>query len=151
MFNKGRAEHYLIYGHIVYDPLTEHDKTDEEIRINNLNFFKGRKEHIWKKRHQDKVMTLKGKGKLAEAEEDYDNAIKYYMELVKDYNSYIQFPYNRLVIIFRKLKRYEEELNVCELAIQNLAYYKHRTGYIGDGKVNFIDDDMYFNHKINKF
>lgn len=141
-FSKQRPTPFLIFGEIVYDPLTEYDASDEEIRQNNLKYFKDRKQYTWKRRYRDKVMILKEKGKLAESEEDYGNAVKYYRELIEDYQFYQPFPYNRLVIIFRKLKLYEEEVEVCDLAIQNLAYYKHRTGFIRDGEVDFIDDDI---------
>lgn len=43
---------------------------------------------------------------------------------------------------------------MCDLAIQNLSYYKHRIGYIENGEMKFKDDDVAIdpnNDKVMKF
>jgi tetratricopeptide (TPR) repeat protein len=57
------------------------------------------------------------KAKEAEAEGNLEDAASLYEEIVKQ-NPVEEFPYDRLMIIYRKLKRYNDELKVINRGIK---------------------------------
>jgi hypothetical protein len=57
------------------------------------------------------------KGREAEAEENPEEAAKFYEFAIKE-KSLDEFPFDRLMIIYRKLKKYKDELRVIERGIK---------------------------------
>jgi len=74
---------------------------------------------------------------LAEEEEqkgNIDNAIQYYESAIKDERA-DELPYNRLMILYRKEKRYKDELRVINKGIKVFTdFYKKATANRRAGK-----------------
>ena len=63
-------------------------------------------------------------GAAEESEGNLEQAAKYYEESIKD-ERLDETPFNRLMIIYRKLKRYKDELRVIRQGIKRYeAFYK---------------------------
>ena len=58
----------------------------------------------------------------AEAEEDFEQAIKLYKEEIKRH-PLKDYAYDRLMIIYRKLKKYKEEMQVVDKGIKVFENY----------------------------
>jgi len=58
--------------------------------------------------------------KQAEANEDPKAAEKNYVQLIRQ-DPHNEFPYDRLMIIYRKQKRYEEELELINKGLKNFT------------------------------
>ena len=58
--------------------------------------------------------------KQAEANEDQETAEKKYEQLIKQ-DPHHEFPYDRLMVIFRKQKRYEDELKLINKGLKNFG------------------------------
>jgi tetratricopeptide (TPR) repeat protein len=70
---------------------------------------------------------LLAKAKQAEEKENWNEAIKIYQQLVKQ-NPRDEFPYDRLMVIFRKQKRYPEELKLIDKGLKTFGdVYKKRS------------------------
>jgi tetratricopeptide (TPR) repeat protein len=84
---------------------------------------------------QNKVMALEvarsynetiTEARSAEAGDDLEKAAKLYERAVR-LQPHEEMPYNRLMIIYRKLYRYEDELKVIEKGIKSFEdFYKDR-------------------------
>ena len=68
--------------------------------------------HITSPKITDEAIKAEGEGALEQAATLYERAIK---EKPTD-----EFSYNRLMIVYRKLKQYKDELRVINKAIKNL-------------------------------
>ncbi len=66
---------------------------------------------------EDIIVERNLKGRELEKQGDIEGAIKLYERNVAD-NADVPFPYNRLVIIYRKQKRLGDEIRVLEKAIE---------------------------------
>ncbi len=66
---------------------------------------------------EDIIVERNLKGRELEKQGDIEGAIKLYERNVAD-NADVPFPYNRLVIIYRKQKRLDDEIRVLEKAIE---------------------------------
>jgi tetratricopeptide (TPR) repeat protein len=60
---------------------------------------------------------LLAKAKAAEEKEDWNEAIKNYQQVVKQ-DPHYELPYDRLMVIFRKQKRYEDELKLINKGLK---------------------------------
>ncbi len=65
---------------------------------------------------EDIIVERNLKGKELEKQGDIEGAIRLYEQNVAD-KADVPFPYNRLVIIYRKQKRLDDEIRVLEKAI----------------------------------
>ena len=69
-----------------------------------------------------------------ETKGNIDGAIKYYEEAIKDERA-DEMPYNRLMIIYRKEKKYKDELRVINKGIKVFSqFYKKTTAKTAKGK-----------------
>ena len=73
-------------------------------------------------RTYDELIKL---GKEAEMSKDYSKALKYYEKAIK-MEPYIEFAYNRLMILYRKTKDYENELKTIQKGIENFESFNEK-------------------------
>ncbi|HYK47897.1 MAG TPA: hypothetical protein VEV83_22120 [Parafilimonas sp.] len=66
-----------------------------------------------------KLEDLVTRGKQAESDEDPEQAAKFYEQALKE-QPVDPYPYERLMIIYRKLKRSRDELRVINTGLKNL-------------------------------
>lgn len=70
---------------------------------------------------------LLAKAKQAEEKENWSEAIKNYQEVVKQ-DPHYELPYDRLMVIFRKQKRYEDELKLINKGLKSFGdLYKKKS------------------------
>ena len=62
------------------------------------------------------IKELLEQGRSYEAEESYDKAIKFYTAVIKK-KPMNEMAYNRLMILYRKLKDYQKEIAIIDQAI----------------------------------
>ena len=66
-----------------------------------------------------KLQDLLTRGKQAESDEKPEQAAKFYEQALKEQPA-DPYPYERLMIIYRKLKSYKDELRVINTGLKNL-------------------------------
>ncbi len=81
---------------------------------------------------QDPLTALE-KGKEAEGEGDLKEASKYYEAVIKN-DKVDEFAFNRLMIIYRKLRKYKDELRVINAGIKRFEGFYRQTSKKGKGK-----------------
>lgn len=67
------------------------------------------------------------KAREAEAEESLEEAAGFYERVIKEDNP-DEFPFDRLMIIYRKLKQYKDELRVIKLGIREFENRQKKPG-----------------------
>lgn len=106
---------------------------DEYETFNNLH-----KEAERKFKFVEKAYKSNCKAASYEKEKDIPNAIKYYEEAIS-YNHIGNYPYDRLAILYRKNKDYDNEIRVLNKAIENFSLLEKTSSRV----------DIY--PKLNKF
>lgn len=105
---------------------------DRLIEIEYKEFSNSSKEIKASDKYLDVVIALNNKAKSLEKSKP-DEAISIYEKVINEYKFSGNYPYDRLIILYRKDKRYEDIIRVCDTAIVNLKY----NGYIIGNKIMF--------------
>ena len=127
-----------------------HDEIKEELKeYTDLINVEGEKysrsirnEKLDVKKLRRKIYENNIKARNLEREKNYEDAIRLYNETIKlqDENSFIRFnnifQYNRLLIIYRKLKDYDMEMEICYNILDEIKkiIYEH-------GDEHFLEDN----------
>jgi tetratricopeptide (TPR) repeat protein len=124
---KGRGENsWLLIKH------RDEYASEEDITLQDASVITGKRLEDLKatpKKKREETEKVKGtksqasspdaleKAKDAEEKQDFEQAIKFYQQEIKERPQH-EHSYQRLMVVYRKLKKYKEELKVIEAGIQ---------------------------------